>query len=107
MDLQEAMGSALREIDELKSGADRVMSENEKLAGALSEVIEERNVAKARAAELQSKLDAGLPVERAISSRERESLLKLVMGMAIACYKFDPKLREARLARRSYLTSKR
>ena len=91
MDLQEAMGSALREIDELKSGADRVMSENEKLAGALSEVIEERNVAKARAAELQSKLDAGLPVERAISSRERESLLKLVMGMAIACYKFDPK----------------
>ena len=90
-DLTDALGSALKAIDEIKSGYGRVMSENEKLAGAVSEVIEAREAAEAHAAELQSKLDTGSQSEKPISPRERESLLKLVMGMAIACYKFDPK----------------
>ena len=70
---------------------DQIKSNNEELAETLREVIEARAAAEAHAVELQSKLDIALQSERPVSTRERESLLKLVMGMAIACYKFDPK----------------
>jgi hypothetical protein len=33
-----------------------------------------------------------LQAEKPISLRERESLLKLIIGMAIAGYKYDPKI---------------
>jgi hypothetical protein len=83
-DLKEAMGS-------VKSHIDEVMLENDKLAEAVRETIEERDAAEARAAELQSKFDSALQTEKPVSLRERESLLKLVIGMATAGYKYDAK----------------
>jgi hypothetical protein len=89
--LQEAFSKALNLVDVLKDRNEQLMLENEKLADAISEVIEERDAAEARGAELQSRLDAGLQTEKPISLRERESLLKLVIGMATAGYKYDGK----------------
>ncbi len=91
-DLTEAMGSALKVIDELKFRYDKVMVANEEMAEALRETIEARDAAEALAAELESKLKANLPTEKPISPRERESLLKLIIGMAIAGYTYDPRI---------------
>jgi hypothetical protein len=89
--LQEAFSKALNLVDVLKDRNDELTTENEQLADAVSEVIEARDAAESSAAELQSRLDAGSQTEKPFSLRERESLLRLVIGMATAGYKYDGK----------------
>jgi hypothetical protein len=89
--LQETLSKALNLIDVLKGHEEQLISENGELADAVTEVIKARDAAEARGAELQSRLDAGLQTEKPVSLRERESLLKLVIGMATAGYKYDGK----------------
>jgi hypothetical protein len=45
---------------------------------------------RARVGELEAKLNATPPLERGVLGKERESVLKLIIGMAIKGYRYDP-----------------
>jgi hypothetical protein len=45
---------------------------------------------RARVAELEAKLNMAPPSERGVLGKERESVLKLIIGMAVKGYSYDP-----------------
>lgn len=72
--------------DELIAGKDRLIADHEETIAALT----------ARVAELEA---ATLPIDKALGTRERDSLLKLVIGMAMDGYGYDPNASRSPIAR--------
>jgi hypothetical protein len=71
--------------DKLKEQVDKLVEERDKIASICKTVIQERD-------ELNQKLEATLPTASDASLRqsERDSLLKMVLGMAMAAYGYKP-----------------
>jgi hypothetical protein len=88
---KQEQGAALRIIDDLKTRVESLVSNNEELARAVNEVIAERDAAKAKVVQLQSEPEAAKTAAKGLEARERESLLRLVIGMAVEAYRYDPK----------------
>lgn len=72
--------------DEIIAGKDRLIANQEETIAALT----------ARVAELES---VSLPMNKSLGTRERESLLKLVIGLAMDGYGYDPKASRSPTAR--------
>jgi hypothetical protein len=89
--LEESLAAARRLNENLAFRIEQSLSKNADLAQSLRETTETRDAAVSRATQLQLQFDTDLRMERPIPVRERESLLKLVIGMAIKGYTYDPK----------------
>jgi hypothetical protein len=94
--------SHARYVEKMREGQDRLAALNESIVAhkdAMIEHLTQSNGALSKQIEdLQSGLPAS-PAEKSLASRERESLLKLVIGMAIKGYGFDPKAARSSIAR--------
>ena len=59
-------------------------------AKKLARALADNDVLMQQASALKEKLEAPVPADRVLSRRERESLLKLVIGMATEGYRYNP-----------------
>jgi hypothetical protein len=80
--------------DSLAAQAKATMESNGRLVASLEGRIEglkqEREQLTARVGELESVKMAAEAAQRPLSGKERDSALRLILGMAVACYKHDP-----------------
>jgi hypothetical protein len=87
--------AALSLVTQLRDKLNSAVSNNKELAHAVNQVVAERNAAEARATQLQSEIGSTNKGLKALGTRERESLLKLVIGMAVGGYAYDPRQRRS------------
>lgn len=67
----------------------------EEAVAAVNEVAAERDQAERQLAELRSQAQPPNVAERPLVTRERETVLKLIIGMAVAGYRYDPSARRS------------
>jgi hypothetical protein len=90
-EIKAALDKAKQEEHDLKTRVESLVSNNEGLARTVNELIAERDAAKAKVVQLQSEPEAAKTAAKGLEARERESLLRLVIGMAVEAYRYDPK----------------
>jgi hypothetical protein len=90
-EIKAALDKAKQEEHDLKTRVESLVSSNEELAQAVNELIAERDAAEAKVVQLQSEAEATKTAAKGLGARERESLLRLVIGMAVEGYRYDPK----------------
>jgi hypothetical protein len=84
-------------VGDWKSSYDELKKKYDEAAESLNEFSRRvradqdlREALRARVAELEAKLSSTPPLERGVLGKERESLLKLIIGMAVKGYRYDP-----------------
>jgi hypothetical protein len=85
--LEETLATASKRIDELNIRIDEALRKNGQLEKSLSEITEQRDQTSLKLIDLQSKFN--LQADKPFTLRERETLLKLVIGMAVKGYAHD------------------
>jgi hypothetical protein len=89
-DLEAAVVARGEQIGDWKSRHDELRSRFDAMAASNEELREGVRNYQATIAELESKLNAAPAAERGLLGKERESVLRLIIGMAVGGYRYDP-----------------
>jgi hypothetical protein len=89
--LEKSLAEALARAEELTTRTNEASLNDDQFTESLRETIEQRDIARSQLAALQSKIDVELQLDKPVSTRERETMLKLIIGMAVQGYAHDPK----------------
>jgi len=87
--------AALSLADELRARVESLQTNNRQLASGVNEVVAQRGTAQEALARLQSEFESAKLAAKGLGARERESLLRLVIGMAVKGYGYDPAQRRS------------
>jgi hypothetical protein len=84
------IGDWKSKYDELSSLYDALLAQMDKLMQQVQSDKEIHKSLQARIAELEATLNAAPTAERGLLGKERESVLRLIIGMAVKGYGYDP-----------------